>query len=117
MATTRSGACDPTMSQGMWALWACYSKDGVRNNRQSQEMPQALSCVRFVSHSRADQSTDILGQGLHCSMSNARHPHSLAPSAARPLLAKYSSIFCHSPDVLGMRMRISASMTCARLRA
>lgn len=43
MATTRAVACDPTMSQGRWARWACYSKDGVRNNQKYQKTKEG-SC-------------------------------------------------------------------------
>lgn len=68
MATTRSGACDPTMSQGMWAKWACYSKDGARNNQQSQEKSRGLVCLcptadPLYACAGADRSTDVPDQG------------------------------------------------------
>lgn len=81
MATTRSGACDPTMSQGMWAKWACYSKDGARNNQQSQEKSRGLVCLcptadPLYACAGADRSTDVPDQGPFLQYnSNARHPH------------------------------------------
>lgn len=67
MATTRSVACDPTMSQGMWAMWACCSKDGYAIIKKTIE---TRGLVWFVSTADpltacagADRSTDIPDQG------------------------------------------------------
>lgn len=118
MATTRSVACDPTMSQGRWAKWACCSKDGVRNNQKDQKdqngscglcpLPSLSLHVQLQIEAqtfRPGQPGPVLSLQCQAPAFDGPQHGDFSPNCNQ------STMFCHFfSGALGMM--ISGSMTC-----